>query len=158
MWDTLPPSCWVSKSPAPQRASWKADLHPVNDFFFLLLGADLETGACNHLLSSRMKGKDDPCLYRIDSWNRVTTQSVSWVDEKWSCVCRKVLCLLICHCGRAGMQELCSPAVCTIPYMCLSTCALPGASAEFPRGPGNLSSVITKYKHDNLGPNAYRRL
>lgn len=37
MWDTLPPSCWLSKSPAQQQAGWKADLHPVvNDFFFFL--------------------------------------------------------------------------------------------------------------------------
>lgn len=53
-----------------------------------------------------------------------------------------------------------SPALYSILYTCLGTtrsCALPGASPGFPRGPGNLS-VITKYKHDNLGPNAYRRL
>lgn len=60
------------------EAGWlEADLRPVvNGFWFFgfllvgfifLLGADLETGAYNHLLSSRMKGKDDPCLYRRET-------------------------------------------------------------------------------------------
>lgn len=40
----------------------------------------------------------------------------------------------------------CAPVLCQVPLL------------DFPGVPGNLFSVITKYKHDNLGPNAYRRL
>lgn len=59
--------------------------------------------------------------------------------------------LLLCEKGSGrGMKSrfvgaLQALLVCAIPYTCLSivcSCALPGVSPGFPRGPGNLSSVL----------------
>lgn len=44
------------------------------------------------------------------------------------------------------------------PTRVSAPCAPAGASPAFPRGPGNLSSVITGHKHDNPGPAASRGL
>lgn len=111
----------------------------------------METGACNHLLSSRMKEKDNPRSLQNREMKQPEPppQKVRGGKKRNGDVCAS---------PGPRWQQVCS-ALCTSLHVAGHCGLLPSARClRFPRGPGNPFSLIVNYNHHNLDPNASRRL